>query len=169
MFESKLLLNPEIIVTTRQGTRIDNAPGALPFAGALLQYRDWCAKHPKWVRRKPPTGGYNCFGHVFASRRTSIYDPKWVDLILREDGYRKISEVEALPDDVVLYRQDDGEVCHAVRVVKADEPILIGSTVPHLLVVSKWSDNGGESIHYLEDCPEELRALRFTTEVWTDR
>ena len=31
--------------------------------------------HP-WVVRKPATGGYNCAGHVFACRRTAVFEGK---------------------------------------------------------------------------------------------
>jgi hypothetical protein len=58
--------------------------------------------------RRPPTAGYNCFGHAFALRRTAIFDDDGTDIdrILVEDGFAPVSDNDAAPGDVVLYSDE---------------------------------------------------------------
>ena len=41
--------------------------------------------------RRDPTAAYNCHGLTFASRRTGIYELDDLKLILKDDGYKRIT------------------------------------------------------------------------------
>ena len=98
-------INMEISLSTRLGTPIPNEQGAdidprrRPFFRQVLQ------PYGSLEFRSPETGQYNCHGLVFASRRTCILESSLVELILREDGYRRINEGDAIVGDLELIRK----------------------------------------------------------------
>ena len=65
------------------------------------------------------TAVYNCHGMVFAARRTAIYDPKDVEMILNEDGFAKLeNRHSAERGDVVVYRlASDAPLSHTGIIV----------------------------------------------------
>jgi len=108
-----------------------------------------------YTRRRPPTAGYNCFGHAFALRRTAIFDDDGVDIdrILSEDGFALVSDSEAAPGDVVLYSDERGYT-HAGRIDRRDPTLIItGSSTSSqvAIVLSKFNDVSGEYEHKIDD------------------
>jgi len=152
----------EIPLSTRLGTPIPNQQGAeidprrRPFFRQVLQAR------ASLEVRSPETGQYNCHGLVFASRRTRILDPPLIELILHEDGYRRIDENHAVVGDIVIYRYQ-GEITHAAVVTEVRD---FGHGRPSFVfkVLSKWGDHA-EYFHHPADVPTHFG----TWEVWTER
>ncbi|MCH8032754.1 MAG: hypothetical protein IH950_03210 [Bacteroidetes bacterium] len=101
----------------------------------------------KWTRRVQSTGQYNCLGHVWASRRTSIYSEAARKLILTDDGYTELFFSSApLPDDFIVYEDvDSGDYLHIGRVIAVSNS--------EIKILSKWDDSSGEYIHSPEDAP----------------
>ena len=133
----------------------------------------------RWEARKPHTSGYNCAGHVWASRRTSILEESAIQLIFADDGYRTLRPGESVVQgDLVLYwnRTTGGQeswmhvgVVSELRreiVTDADMPVVqSGGRVPWIL--SKWSVFHGEWLHRYNDAPYKWDGVRI--EFWTDR
>jgi hypothetical protein len=101
---------------------------------------------------------------VVASRRTWV-DPGDLLRILAEDGYRKLrGEAEAEFGDVVVYRDDSNDVCHAGVVVRKNlyDP---GNPRDILVVLSKWGHEG----EYEHDATYVPVFCGRPAEYWTDR
>jgi len=158
----------EIPLGTLLGTPIQNGVAGPGIYGNLAEWQDDLAAQPSWRPRRIPCGIYNCFGLVFASRRTCVYDPKLIDMILREDRFDEINEQQTAIGDVVVYRNSQGEAIHASVVVERT-PLVVGSNVDLILVLSKWGPHSGESIHRVQDVPGRLGADFVKTQFWTDR
>ena len=106
---------------------------------------------------------YNCMGMVFASRRTWV-DPEHLTIILEDDGYRPVAnEGELQPGDVVIYRDDAGEVSHVGIVTKVRTNLLQASR--EITVLSQWGESG-EYFHRVDDVHP---GLGHPSEYWTDR
>jgi len=106
---------------------------------------------------REPIAGYNCFGQVFASRRTAIYEAADIEVILAEDGYAEIADAKDLRlGDVVIYVDKDG-INHAARIVKIETGPLVVSgysepaVSPSYVVLSKFDDVSGEYEHNMQD------------------
>jgi len=107
---------------------------------------------------------YNCIGLVVANRRTWV-DPDHLIRILRDDGYRQLAgEAEAEIGDIVVYRDERGEVCHAGIVVSKNF-LVAGENRDALRILSQWGADG-EYIHDLSRLPA---LLGVASEFWTDR
>jgi hypothetical protein len=80
----------------------------------------------KMIRTAPPDALSNCHGWVFTGGRFCVPGSE-VDLILQENGYVKVTEPR--PDDVAVYRDEQGTVLHTgvVRSAPADGTVLIES------------------------------------------
>ena len=174
MFEEARLLGPterSIALQTRGGTDLSNVIEPEPTPQQHRQYRDLFQKHGgNWVERKPATGGYNCAGHVWASRRTSLTDPAQWRLILREDGYRPLPEAEEpVSDDLVVYvNQADDEIIHVARIVELRQGVAPGAArIPWM--VSRWGPVAGEAMHFRDDVPYHRLGFSLRIEYWTDR
>jgi len=166
MFEEELLLGvtePEIIVQTRRGTSIPNSVRPEPGEQQRRKYDRIRKKYgQRWTRRKAACGVYNCFGMVFAARRTAILETCHVETILKEDGYRPLPSEEAVaPGDLVLYRDRAGkEPHHVALLLRKDE---LGAW----FALSKWNDACGEDIHHIQHhCWVDFDV---DIEFWTDR
>lgn len=111
------------------------------------------------------TAMYNCVGFVFACRRTDIDCPSMLDMILRDDGYRRIQEEEAVEGDVVVYRQN-GTPNHVGIIYDLKDMSLTGdgSRVEHW-VLSQWGQDG-EYLHKMREVPV---LYGNTIEFWTER
>lgn len=124
----------------------------------------------RWTKRKPATGIYNCAGHVWASRRTSILDPQDWQVILRDDDYRLLNESEApVPGDLVLYLdQANREALHVGRILGLSPGVASGAQeIPWVL--SKWNSTSGEVMHSVHDVPYHSQGIPVAVEYWTDR
>jgi hypothetical protein len=101
-------------------------------------------------------------GMVFANRRTCI-DPEYLDRIIKEDGYRPITEESELSvGDVVVYKSS-GQVVH-VGLVALIQPV-IGEGRWEITVLSQWGRTG-EYFHSLADVHANFGEQ---SEYWTDR
>ncbi|MBL7140446.1 MAG: hypothetical protein ISS74_06005 [Planctomycetes bacterium] len=117
---------------------------------------------PMAAMRRPASGQYNCHGLTFANRRTGIYNPKDVEAILSDDGYRRISAAEAQPGDIVTCH-DGTEVSHTAVITRIERSeALIGGQAVWLL--SKWGQ-AGEYLHTLGEGPYKEHRVVF----WTER
>lgn len=136
-----------IALSTKRGRSIANGQAGEPDYQSRQSYARERSKHGEWFERKPACGTYNCYGHIFAARRTSIYEDAEIDKILEDDDYRPL-RVDESPQvgDIVLYLWL-GKRRHVGLVVKVD--YLENTPVPYVL--SKWSDAWGESIHKYRD------------------
>lgn len=175
MFEEGLFGEPRrtIEVQTTTGKRLRNyvAPpvGQQDVSAYHLAIRP---KHKKWIPRRDATGTYNCAGMVWASRRTCLTHPEDWELVLCEDGYRKVdNQNDVITGDIVVYRaKSDGEILHVARICEiryldagdGGEKILIP------LALSKWDQKCGEDIHNLDDVNLN-GGTEYEREIWTDR
>jgi hypothetical protein len=171
MFEFQHLLGQKprgIALQTRLGTDIPNQLG-MQLTTQHVQRDELLVKThgATWQRRRSACGEYNCTGHVWASRRTGIFDSKAWETILVEDGYRKTEHPQA--DDLAAYYDQDGQMLHVGRVVEL-RPITPGaSSIPW--IVSKWADFTGEYVHNANHHPFNAPGLGFRVHIvyWTDR
>lgn len=160
----------KIILQTRAGRNLENSQSCEPDAKIRNCYNLFRRNQFAWVNRKPACGVYNCFGLVWASRRTSIYDESEISKILTDDGYRQLApDEQPQPGDIVLYLRQPGDTLrdtlHAAIVLELEK---VGTyVVPRVL--SKWSDVFGEDIHVLTAVPENEYYRNCLIEVWTDR
>jgi hypothetical protein len=175
VFDSAKLLGDterKIVVHTRLGHSIDNYVEVdPPPAHCYSQYALFVKTHgARWKERKPPTGVYNCAGHVWASRRTTILEPESWRRILEDDGYRPLLPRESpWPGDIVLYLDQDanGEILHVGRVFEL-APGLTESSARIPWVISKWNSTFGESLHRAYDVPYGAN-FNFEVRFYTDR
>ncbi len=148
MFElEKLHGNPprSIRLDTRSGNAIKNEVS--PPVGDH-EYRNYELLKKRygqnWQNRKAACGTYNCFGMVFASRRTSIYEISEVEKILSEDRYELVTKELVRPGDIAVYRRrSTGEVDHVACVVHVERFVH----QPVVFALSKWDDHSGEDRH----------------------
>ncbi len=158
----------KIVLQTRLGRPIENAQTAEPDEQDIRIFQLILANH-EWMLRKRPCGIYNCFGLIWAARRTGIYDLKGVETILQDDGYRILSAGEKpLYGDIALYffPPPGAEIWHAGLVCELREFVKLEiSPVPWVL--SKLGPVYGEVLHKAEDVhsPQEDCYLEY----WTDR
>lgn len=162
MFENVNFLGTprkSILLDTREGNRIENDQALPPEQEHLRAYARILAERQNWQPRIGAAGIYNCYGLVWASRRTSIYEQAEIQKILTDDGYRPLRDGEQpMTGDIAVYTSGDRMV-HAGLVV--GEIAGLDGMIPEIL--SKINDFGGEVIHNAYDFGESLD--RF----WTDR
>jgi len=175
MFEELHLLGPteeSIIVQTRKGRSLTNFIAPEPTFQHLQMYKLLLDKYGgNWVPRKPACGGYNCTGHVWASRRTVLPDEHEWRGVLDDDGYRKLADGETpYPGDVVMYVVEPSEeIWHVARIVETREGLT--SDTPRIpWAISKWDLKSGEVMHSVYDVPHYAdKAFAYKIEFWTDR
>ncbi len=90
---------------------------------------------------------YNCVGMIFANRRTWI-DIEHIYAILKEDGYKEISDQKLDAGDIVLYT-DANKPSH-VGIITCVYPSI--GQILNTRVLSKWGRDG-EVEHHLDDVP----------------
>jgi hypothetical protein len=91
-------------------------------------------------------------------------------VILREDGYRRLSNGERkAPGDLVLYVEQTGdEILHVGTILQLRQGVAQDAErIPWVL--SKWDSKSGEVIHKAYDVPYESQGIPFRIEWWTDR
>lgn len=157
------ITGPAIPLSTRKGTDIPNEQLSPLLQVKLQAAQDMHLKAHPDARARSLSSLYNCMGMVFASRRTCI-QPEHLRMILEDDGLRRVSNKGDLQHgDIVVYRDDEGEVSHVgiVADVKAD----LANATWEVLVLSQWGRHG-EYFHLDEDVHSRLGK---PTEYWTDR
>lgn len=157
-----------IILQTRAGHDVANSQSCEPDDRTRNLYDRFRSPHFDWKNRKPACGFYNCFGLVWASRRTSIYSENDLLKILADDGYHPLADENDLqPGDIVVYlrgtEHNSRDTLHIALVLYLDQ---VGS-IPVPWLLSKWSDQYGEDIHKLRDVP--MYYGNYIIELWTDR
>lgn len=160
-----------IELQTRLRTPISNAQSPEPDFNSGRIFALLLKTHPNWKQRKSTCGYYNCAGHVWASRRTAVYEGKWWNKILDEDGYRKLLAKETpCEGDLALYSDKKtgnflhvGVIYHIHYLVEVTG-VPVGSGTPWIL--SKWNDSSGEVLHSYNDVPWNFQ---FEVNFWTDR
>ncbi len=168
MFELQRLLQGggrELALQTRKTRQIANEVQCDPSPADVRAFNRLVQKHG-WAVRKPPCGGYNCAGHVWAARRTAILsDADW-DKIKEDDGYREFfDERECAIGDLVVYRdsQRRGYV-HVAEIVELRP--LAGSDFWVIWVISKLGACKGEVLHNCYNFPDRNHC---EVTFWTDR
>ena len=176
MFESILLAGPQsrsIVLQTHLGTDIQNEIALHPVPEhAQAKFDRLHNQHPNWQLRKPATGIYNCFGHVWASRRTAVYDnfDEYVLKVRNDDGYRVIDwrgEESPCPGDVACYWEQIDPYQNCFHVGRVVQLVAQAKLPPAVFVLSKWDDTAGEVVHQATDYPKSFGNSRL--EYWTDR
>jgi len=158
----RLLVERHIRLQTRLGKDIANAiPTAVPSFRELQIHRLFCDRYPQWKIRKPPTAGYNCAGHVWASRRTAIYEHSEYMKVFADDGYRRTRTPKE--DDLTVYVDEQGQIAHVARIISL-RPGVAATSDPIPVVVSKLNDMQGEFVHMFNSHPFG----DVTIEFWTD-
>ncbi len=155
-----------IPLATRQGNEIPNSQVPdIPPAQASRVTEQLRIDHFGAELRRPPSGQYNCFGLTFANRRTGIggfATDSILDLILRDDGYRKISIAQVESGDLVIYFKGK-EFWHAGLIVEVElNELFPGGRLAR--VISKWGD-AGEYSHPTTVGPYAKEEVTY----WTDR
>lgn len=151
-------------LATRAGNHIDNAQAPPPTDQVVAVFDRILQQHGAWIRRKGCCGTYNCFGHVWASRRTCIFDSEDVWRILREDEYRRIEPEHADRGDVAIYLHKDSTTIWHAGVIEPRQ--LYGAENPVPWVLSKLNEATGEVLHPVGDVHA---AFEYDTQIWTDR
>jgi hypothetical protein len=153
-----------LALQTRKGQDIINDVALPPQPHQLAKYDRFRQQHQRWRPRRTCCGTYNCYGHVFAARRTAIYEDNEVSKILADDGYKKINHATAHVGDIAIYRAKHGFV-HAAQIVEIERPDPVTQLRP-IWALSKWDDGSGEDCHLLNDVPFFHDG---EIEIWTDR
>jgi hypothetical protein len=154
---------PELPLATRTGDQIPNEQRMARAPASMNAAKDIVLQaHPE-ARARSLGSVYNCMGMVFGSRRTWI-EPEHLTMILIDDDYRQVIDESSIqPGDVVVYRDDDGQVSHVgiVAVVKTN----VSEAEWEVLVLSQWGQDG-EYFHLAKDVNP---LLGKPAEYWTDR
>lgn len=151
------------VIQTRRGREI--VIDVLPEEPAHVQekyHRRYSREFPENTLRRGPTCAYNCFGLVFACRRGWVAAES-VNTILEDDGYRPlVLGEEALPGDVVVYKDgDEDELEHVGVILEMRDLSPRSKSFPY--VVSKW----GYGPEYLHMAARSPYGTEFT--VYTER
>lgn len=152
-----------IALATRHGRNISNCQAAETDAYGRRKFQLLLRDHVGWKLRKEACGIYNCFGHVWASRRTAIYEQPAVEMILQDDGYRQLRNGESVCEgDLALYLTP--ETTSILHVGLVCEVRAIGATgIPWIL--SKWDGAVGEVLHHFMEPPYNESDFRVV--FWT--
>ncbi len=151
-----------ILLGTRLGTPIRNVrrrPQAPATMMAALRLHT--SEHPS-LKLRSLASEYNCMGLVFASRRTWI-EIDHLPMILKEDEYRQIPPKEVQVGDVLVYRDDRGEVTHIGIVFDYTPDVQAASFATRVL--SQWGADG----EYFHDAEDVTHWLGRPREFWTER
>lgn len=177
MFERERLIGSKesgIVVQTTKGVDVANSQAAAPSQKSVERFNRIRSKHLAWRVRKPPCGIYNCYGHVWAARRTAIYDDAEVNKILHDDEYRKLKAQEIpVEGDIAIYYDPSGKgLVHAGLVCNVTTAKLGTKTSFTTYVLSKLNDSGGEVFHRADDFHNSYESFEggpLRLEYWTDR
>jgi hypothetical protein len=159
-----------IVVQTRLGKPVANAKAPDPSDQCRRVFERLVHRHPAWLVRRTPTGIYNCAGHVWASRRTAIYEQEAWEQVLREDGYRQRQGFEhPTVGDLVIYRDGPSQsLLHVGQIVELRR-LEVGQeqaqgVIPWVL--SKLGPTSGEVLHHFQQAPYEQ--FEASISYWTE-
>ncbi len=173
MFETIKLASKkkwEIPLATRLGNRIENELPPPPDQTTLVAHRRISEAFKEWKERAALAVGYNCAGHVWASRRTAIYEPSEWNKILTDDFYDDVDPNDVREGDLVIY-YDKESFLHVGEIIAVDtiQGFRISSSAPIPKILSKWDQYSGEYIHSLRDVPFKKAFPDFQTRFVTER
>ena len=150
-------------LATKLGNRIPNAkppprhPDSMEAAKEIV-----LEKHPN-AQLRSLGSEYNCAGMVFGARRTVI-EAEDVAMILHEDGYHPLQNLEELMiGDVVVYKIDQHTIAHVGIIASIETTVSPPSR--NICVLSQWGRHG-EYLHDIDDVDPRYGNLK---EFWTDR
>ena len=152
-----------ISLATRKGTAIPNEQPPQRHPSSMRAAEAWALGVGDSIQTRSLRSTYNCVGMVFANRRTWV-EPEHLQVILEEDNYRKLADINELQrGDVVVYHDEDGDISHvgiviAIGLWQSDE-------TRDVFVLSQWGRDG-EYFHLVNDVPYYLGQA---DEYWTDR
>lgn len=149
-----------IDLATKKNRRILNEQVNLSEKAMREFHAEMSSNHPQFELRSIATG-YNCFGMVFACRRTWV-EPEELGGILEDDGYKPIGVADARANDVALYWKGSTPIHVALVVKQLHGP---GALV-RLKLLSKFGKYC-EYEHLNDDVPRGYEYDRF--EVFTER
>ena len=150
-----------IELATSSGRSIPNARRPERSPEALAAGRRLVLDNHPSAQLRSLSASYNCIGMAFANRRTCV-EPIHVQMILDDDGYHEIRPQDVLPGDIVIYRDNAGEISH-VAVVVSHEPDVSNARWK-TMVLSQWGADG-EYLHDYGDVHEMLgRPDKFYSE-----
>jgi hypothetical protein len=134
---------------TRSRVKIPNEQAAPPDAGQIMAYHHLVAANQSvWEQRKDACGVYNCAGHVWASRRTSIYLDRMYQEILDEEYTIVPAGQSPKVGDLAVYRDRPSTPIFHIGMVMELRKLVIGNNVTTTpWVLSKMSDAFGEVLH----------------------
>ena len=137
-----------IALATRLGTPIENTQEHEISKQEAMDYAELMKKYqpPLATCRSKPDPVYNCHGFTFASRRTRVWEPAMVAMVLAEDSY--VPQSSPVAGDVAVYFGPDGDIQHSGIVLAVGTPETLGLA----LVCSKWG-SGAEVLHLATNCP----------------
>lgn len=136
------------LVTKARWPIPNSQPKPLPPFKIDAAVKALCQAHPDAVLRSK-SSEYNCVGLVFASRRT-VVGIEHLERILKDDGYRRISEERLFRGDLVVYRDARGAPQH-VGIVAA-RTANVAKQRFDVEVLSQWGLLG-EYFHRIDDVP----------------
>jgi hypothetical protein len=176
MFEHLRLLKPGetgIVLQTRLGHNIKNAIDIDPDETHVRRFQGLVHKFG-WNERKPATGGYNCVGHIWACRRTGVFDDveDQLNLIFKDDGYRVIDPAKEslVPGDLATYWRPAyprPTFLHVGMIVEMRQGLTPQSPrIPWVL--SKIDSTSGEVFHGVQNI-EFIKGVNHLVIYWTDR
>ena len=161
--EGNFLVGSPIPLGTREGRHIPNERRLQRPPAAMMVARDLVVSNHASARMRSLSSVYNCMGMVFATRRTCI-EPDYLEMILQDDGYRSVSdESELWPGDIVIYRDQEGEVAHIGIVIRVTADLR--NATWEVFAISQWGADG-EYLHRVDDVNPRLGS---PVEYWTER
>ncbi len=137
----------------------------LPAERMRAAERNCHRMYPGRVATRSLSASYNCFGMVFACRRTAICGPEELEIIFEDDGYRQVhNRADVTVGDVVVYRPSPSrEISHVGLVIEVKA--LLAEADVRIKVLSQWGRDG-EYIHDEADVPTVYGQYR---EYYTER
>jgi hypothetical protein len=122
-----------IALATHLNTSIPNETcgSALKISGYRARAEKRYSELFHYKRVLEPIAGYNCFGQVFALRRTGLYEDLDLDAILSEDGFGAVAD---------------------------DDHLLVGDVLAHQHTLQQEREKHGCKVgHTTYSCPEGVR------------
>ena len=161
--QGNFIVGPTIPLGTKKGREIPNEQAMQRSPVQMEAARDIIVTHHSSANVRSLSSVYNCMGMAFASRRSGV-EPEYLEWILGDDGYRRVSdEGELVPGDLVVYRDDQGDVSHVGVITEIRTNVREG--VREVFVLSQWGRDG-EYFHEVDDVSP---LLGKPSEYWTDR